>query len=189
MQQGCDICGRSDAHLKAKVAGMDAVVCDRCANLGVVTGEIEEPKKPSEAKRIEQKKAEIVQRVTEVVEDIGAKVHKKREELGLTQEDLAKRISEHESMVKRIEHGLAQSSRKHPHTQGQEWRKHRQADNGAHVHQGPPSVLQGAHQQAGRERSHDLSRDEQPRGLQAEAECARCIEDVERIADGGKAGE
>ncbi len=109
MQQGCDICGRSDAHLKAKVAGMDAVVCDRCANLGVVTGEIEEPKKPSEAKRIEQKKAEIVQRVTEVVEDIGAKVHKKREELGLTQEDLAKRISEHESMVKRIEHGFIPS--------------------------------------------------------------------------------
>lgn len=109
MQPSCDLCGHSGAHIRARVAGMDATVCERCAHLGVVTGEIEEPKKPSEIKKIERKKTEIAERVIEVVEDIGAQVHKKREELGWTQEDLAKRISEHESMVKRIEHGYLPS--------------------------------------------------------------------------------
>ena len=109
MHQSCDLCGRSDAHLKANVAGMAAIVCDRCANLGVVTGEVEEPKKPSEVKKMEQKKAQIVEKVIDVVEDIGQKVHRKREELGWKQEDLAKKISEHESMVSRIEHGYIPS--------------------------------------------------------------------------------
>jgi uncharacterized protein (TIGR00270 family) len=105
----CDLCGHSEAHLRARVAGAEAVVCDRCARLGTVIGEIEARKKPSEIKKIEQKKTQIVERVTEVVEDIGPKVHKTREELGWKQEDLAKKISEHESMVKRIEHGYIPS--------------------------------------------------------------------------------
>jgi len=109
MPHGCDLCGRVGANLRAKVAGTEATVCDRCARLGVVIGEIEEPKKPSEIRKIERKKTEIVERVTEVVEDIGQKVLAKREELGLKQEDLAKKISEHESMVRRIEHGYIPS--------------------------------------------------------------------------------
>jgi uncharacterized protein (TIGR00270 family) len=91
------------------VAGTAAIVCERCAHLGVVVGEIEEPKKQSEIKRIEKKKAQIVEKVIEVVEDIGQKVHHRREELGWKQEDLAKKISEHESMVSRIEHGYIPS--------------------------------------------------------------------------------
>lgn len=109
MAPSCDLCGHSEAHLRARVAGAEAAVCDRCARLGTVIGEIEAPKKQSEIKKLEQKKTQIVERVTEVVEDIGPKVHKMREELGWKQEDLAKKISEHESMVSRIEHGYIPS--------------------------------------------------------------------------------
>ncbi len=109
MAPSCDLCGHSEAHLRARVAGAEAVVCDRCARLGTVVGEIEAKKKPSEIKKLEQKKTQIVERVTQVVEDIGSKVHAKREELGWKQEDLGKKISEHESMIKRIEHGYIPS--------------------------------------------------------------------------------
>jgi len=105
MQPSCDLCGRPGARFKAKVAGAEAVVCDHCAALGTVIEEIEEAPKPSQVKRIEKQKKEIVVKTEEVLEDIGSIVKGKREELGWTQEDLGKKISEQDSMIKRIEHG------------------------------------------------------------------------------------
>jgi len=99
------LCGRPGARFKAKVAGTEAIVCDHCAALGIVIEEIQEAPKPSQVKRMEKQKKEIVTKTEEVLEDIGSMVKAKREELGWTQEDLGKKISEHESMIKRIEHG------------------------------------------------------------------------------------
>jgi len=106
------LCGRSDARFRAKVAGTEATVCERCASMGEIIEELREPPKPSEIKRAERREkatVEKVDRVEEVVGDIGAQVRRKREELGWKQEELAKKISEHESMIKRIEHGYIPS--------------------------------------------------------------------------------
>lgn len=105
MQPSCDLCGRPGARFKAKVAGTEATVCEHCAALGTVTEEIQEAPKPSEARHVEKQKREIVTKTEEVLEDVGRIVKEKREDLKLTQEDLGKKISEHESMIKRIEHG------------------------------------------------------------------------------------
>lgn len=106
--QSCDLCGRPGAHLRARVAGTEAVVCDNCASMGEVIEEAREPT-PKEVQKIVKEKKRREERTEEVVEDIGELVRKKREELGLKQGDLAKKISEHESMIKRIEHGYVPS--------------------------------------------------------------------------------
>ncbi len=94
------------------VAGSKAVVCERCAAMGEILEELHEPPKHSEIKRIEQQKSATIEKANkaeEVVGDIGVLVRRKREEFGWKQEELAKKISEHESMIKRIEHGYIPS--------------------------------------------------------------------------------
>lgn len=105
------MCGRPGARFIAKIAGAQMVVCENCAQFGVVVEEIVE-KKPAEIRREikrEEKRAQIVERVDDVLENIGELVRKRREELNLKQEDLSKKINEHESMIKRIEHGYLPS--------------------------------------------------------------------------------
>lgn len=108
MAQLCDFCGRGEARYLAKIEGAEAPACDKCARMGEVVEEISR-KKPAEVRKIEREKKQRVERVEEVVEDIGEQVRTKREELGLKQEDLAKRIAESESLIKRIEHGFIPS--------------------------------------------------------------------------------
>lgn len=105
MKQSCELCGKPGARFKAKVAGTEAIVCDKCASMGTILDEVQEAPKPSEFKKIEREKKEIVQRTEEIVEDLGEIVRKKREENNWKQEELAKKISEHKSMVHRVEHG------------------------------------------------------------------------------------
>lgn len=111
MQPSCDMCGRSGARFIARIAGAQMTVCENCAQRGEIIEEIVE-KKPAEVRREikrEEQKAQIVERVDDVLENIGELVRKKREELNLKQEDLSKKINEHESMIKRIEHGYMPS--------------------------------------------------------------------------------
>ncbi len=112
MTQSCDLCGRPDARFRARVAGTEATVCERCASMGEIIEQVREPPKKSEIKRIERQKRATVRdtdRIEEVVDDIGEKIRHEREELDWKQEELAKKVSEHESMIKRIEHGYIPS--------------------------------------------------------------------------------
>jgi putative transcription factor len=99
------MCGRKEATYLVKVAGAKMIACPRCAEHGEIIDEIAEAPKPAEARRIERQKTQIVQKTEEIVENIGEIVRKKREELGLKQEDLGKKVSEHDSLIRRIEHG------------------------------------------------------------------------------------
>ncbi len=95
----CELCGSEGAKYKIRIEGAVALVCERCARLGEVIEEIRERPAPKPA----------VERVEEVAEDIGRIVREKREEMGMEQEELAKRINETQSMIKRIEHGYVPS--------------------------------------------------------------------------------
>jgi len=111
MPELCDFCGRKGATKIALIAGTKGFACDQCASLGRVEDEILEipkhiVKQQEERERKPSSKIEIVQEVTD---EVGELVRKKRESIGLKQEELAKKISEHESMVKRIEHGYVPS--------------------------------------------------------------------------------
>jgi len=88
-------------------------VCGNCAKLGSVYWEAKtEPKLKKVAKRLPQpilaprKQPPIsVAETLELVDNFGAKVRQAREKMGLSHEDLGKKISEKVSVLRKIESG------------------------------------------------------------------------------------
>ena len=87
---------------KAEVEGAILALCGKCSKFGKVLGAI----KQNEWEKAREKKAEEKPEVMDmIVEDYAERIRKKREELGLTQQDFAKKINEKESLVHQIESG------------------------------------------------------------------------------------
>ena len=90
-------------------------VCEKCARLGTPYHEPPKPKaalKGTVAKRIPLTRKTSIKASTpkidnslELIDDYGAKVRQAREKLGLTHEDLGKKIGEKVSVLKKIETG------------------------------------------------------------------------------------
>jgi len=101
----CDMCGSEGKLYKTIIEDAQLKVCHECSKFGKVTG------------IIEQKQADMVTESTPqievmeiLVEDYAEKIRKKRESLGLKQEQFAKKISEKESLVQKIESGHLEPS-------------------------------------------------------------------------------
>ena len=113
MSELCDLCGRPGANKIANVAGAKVLVCESCARLGEVVEEIREPErkeafksKPTIAYSHHTAPEERPERVEEVLGEIGTLIREERERRCMKQEDLAKKINEPESLIKRIEHSF-----------------------------------------------------------------------------------
>jgi len=113
MPELCELCGRPGADKIANVAGAKALVCDHCARLGEVVEEVKEPPKkevvksrPISTYSPPVAREERPERIEEVLDGIGTLVRDEREKMGMKQEELAKKINEPESLIKRIEHGF-----------------------------------------------------------------------------------
>lgn len=114
----CEICGRPirGPPIRIVVEGAKMLVCQDCSGLGEAGWEVEQPLKqrrpvapkpivrPSRRPRASGRLSEDL----DIVEDYPQIVRKARENLGLSQEDLAKTIGEKLSLVKKIETGRAQ---------------------------------------------------------------------------------
>lgn len=98
----CEICGKDVPKLvRAEIEGAELMVCPECSSLGKV---LREPQ--DYVVRPSVQKISIVPKIHEppqVIENFGAEVKKAREKLGLTREELAKKIFEKESLLVRIE--------------------------------------------------------------------------------------
>jgi uncharacterized protein (TIGR00270 family) len=110
MNMQCDLCGSEEKLYKARIEGTELNVCKGCAAHGVVLGEVKEP-----AEEVVEKKKVIVKEPAEeviqvIASDFSEKIRRKREELGLNQEDFAKKISEKESVVHKLETGELEPS-------------------------------------------------------------------------------
>lgn len=93
----CTICGKETDKLnKAMVEGSLAEVCDKCVKFGELLF------KPTSYKPI-KRKIELKEPEEEIISDYGKLVTKARSSKGLTREAFAKRISEKESTIRRIE--------------------------------------------------------------------------------------
>ena len=93
----CELCG-SKATTRAKVEGTVLDVCSDCVKFG------------SEVPRIEIKKAKRKIAIAEEPEEVLVKdfhkiIRKAREKKKLTQEELAKKLKEKASVIKRLEEG------------------------------------------------------------------------------------
>ena len=101
----CDMCGKETNLYKALIEGTELQVCKECTKYGKVIGtikrEIKKEKKQLK-KTIFLPKKEMVQLI---VNDYAKRIKQKREQLKLKQEELAKLISEKESLIHKIESG------------------------------------------------------------------------------------
>jgi putative transcription factor len=109
----CEVCGRKihNSPIRAVIEGAKLTVCIECSKHGKIISEeelnLEErtPKTQSPIlikaqKKTPQAKVEITQ---EIVEDYDSKIRQAREKLGLSHEELGKKISEKESVLRKIE--------------------------------------------------------------------------------------
>jgi len=111
----CEVCGRRiiGPPFKAMIEGAKMLVCSECSKLGSVYWEAKtEPRMKKISKRLPQpviaprKQPSItVEESVELIEDFGAKVRRAREKLGMSHEDLGKKISEKVSVLRKIESG------------------------------------------------------------------------------------
>lgn len=91
----CEICGKNTKLLRARIEDAVMSVCSDCAKFGEVIPEQKIEKKP------EERPLEFI----EVDPSYPSIVKLKREALGLTREQLAKKLNEKISVIERIEHG------------------------------------------------------------------------------------
>lgn len=112
----CEVCGRKihGIPVTAEIEGAQLTVCTECSKHGRILTR-EEIRLKAETisprsgpltlvptKRKPEAKVEITQ---EVVEDYPHKIRQAREKLGLSHEDLAKKINEKESVLSKLETG------------------------------------------------------------------------------------
>jgi putative transcription factor len=111
----CEVCGRKilGSPYRAVIEGAKMLVCSNCAKLGSITWEERsEPRLKKVAKRLPQpvlaprkQPSLTVAENIEMIDDFGWIVRQAREKLGLTHEDLGKKISEKVSVLRKVESG------------------------------------------------------------------------------------
>jgi len=111
----CEVCGRRivGPPYRAMIEGAKMLVCSNCAKLGSIIWEAKtEPRMKKVAKRLPapvlppRKQPPLSETENlELVDDFGAKVRHAREKMGLSHEDLGKKISEKVSVLRKIESG------------------------------------------------------------------------------------
>lgn len=97
------MCGASGEMYKTRIEGVEMTVCKSCAKHGEVVKRIREEEPVRRKKSIEVKKEPETEEM--IVPDIGAKLKKKRESMGLDQEKFASMINEKKSILHKIESG------------------------------------------------------------------------------------
>ncbi len=101
----CEICGKETDLFNAIIEGTTLSVCANCAKFGNVLQPVKSYAKP---KGFGGKFTE--QETEAIVEDYGSRIKSAREKRDMKQEDLAKAISEKESVIHKIESGHMEPS-------------------------------------------------------------------------------
>jgi len=113
----CEVCGRKihGKPIRAVIEGAKLTVCSECSKHGTIIWE-EETKQPpmlkpkSKTTQSQTLKAQtlrktqtVLESTLELVDDYDVKVRQAREQLGLTHEELGKKINEKVSVLKKVE--------------------------------------------------------------------------------------
>jgi len=111
----CEVCGRKilGKPLKATIEGAKMIVCGKCAKLGTVYFE-ETPLPTLRKKRVTKRPATKfsikkqppkVTETLELIDNFSLQIRQAREHLGLSHEDLGRKIGEKVSVLRKIETG------------------------------------------------------------------------------------
>jgi len=109
----CEVCGRKihGSPIRAMIEGAKLTVCTECSKHGKIIYEEPAPRQeparkpfaPIPAKR--QALKATVDTTQEIVEGYDSKIRQAREKLGISHEELGKKINEKESVLRKIETG------------------------------------------------------------------------------------
>ena len=108
----CEMCGSDDKLFRVIIEETELKVCRKCSSFGNILGPVKKPvpKEKKAAGKEEEVKEEEPQMIQAVVSDYAKKIRKKREMLGMTQEEFAKKLAEKESIVHKLETGIYKPS-------------------------------------------------------------------------------
>lgn len=101
ISENCDMCGTSAPLFKAMIEGVEMSVCKNCAGFGKVLQQPQSFTRPS----FQPQRTSLPQITESIVEEYAVKVKQAREKRKLTQEEFAKMLNEHQSLLQRIEAG------------------------------------------------------------------------------------
>ena len=97
----CEMCGREEANARVAVEGTTLSLCTGCARYGKVVGKI-----ALAAERKKQEKQAPAEEENEfVMANSGQLLKQKREKLGMTQDEFARKIAVKESILHKMETG------------------------------------------------------------------------------------
>ena len=96
----CEICGKETKKIfLTEIEGVVVRVCEECSKGGKILNIISENNKP----KIERQMSNYQDEEYELIEDYGKVIEEARKKIGISLEELAKRIGEKESLVRKIE--------------------------------------------------------------------------------------
>ena len=101
----CDLCGKTTESLgNAIIEGVQLDVCNECAKFGKI---IEQPKRFSAKEQAKQFQRQVQkeEKTELLVENYSDIIKRKRELMGLTQKEFAKKINEKEATIHNLEVG------------------------------------------------------------------------------------
>ncbi len=111
----CEVCGRKiiGPVFQKIIEGARMLVCSECAKLGSISWEAKsEPRMKKIARRLPQpavaprkQPSLAVDESLELIDNFGTNIRRARETLGMSHEDLGKKISEKVSVLRKIEIG------------------------------------------------------------------------------------
>jgi len=96
----CEICGKETKKIfLTEIEGVVVRVCEECSKGGKILNIISENNKP----KIERQMSNYQDEEYELIEDYGKVIEEARKKIGISLEELAKRIGEKGSLVRKIE--------------------------------------------------------------------------------------
>src|SRR3989344_1678844 len=97
----CELCGKNTALFKAEIESVEMTVCQDCTRFGSILNKLQTSEAPKiKTAAISKRRPELNE---EIVENYGRLIKRAREKLNFTQEELAKKLNEKESLITKLE--------------------------------------------------------------------------------------
>ena len=102
----CDMCGNETTLFRTNIEGTELNVCRNCGKHGEIIAPARKsiPKATEETKTAQPVKKKSTELIQVIADDYSSRIRNARERKGMKQEELAKALSEKESVIQKWKH-------------------------------------------------------------------------------------